>query len=82
MNKRGSVTLFLSLMIGIVLFFLGLNLAKPLSDVVADARGTTQLNCTNAVEYQDKANCVMVDTLLPLFIGFLFALAWFVLQGI
>jgi hypothetical protein len=89
MNNRGQ-TIFFSLMIGIVLFFLGINLAHPLSDVIKDARTQTNssagvevaLNCSTATEYQDKANCVIVDLFLPLFIGTLFGLAGFILTQI
>ena len=78
MNKKGQV-LFYSIMIGVVLFFLGINLAKPLLDVFTDVR--TNLSCDVASTYQEKANCVIVDVMLPLFIGVLFGFAGMVIGG-
>jgi hypothetical protein len=81
-NKRGQ-TIFLSLMIGVICFWLGLTLAHPMSQIVNDARnnGDTNLSCSTAVTYQEKANCVAVDTMLPLMIGTIFGIAGFFIGG-
>ena len=81
LNKRGNVTIFVSIMLGVVLFFLGLNLAHPLSQVVMEARAEGQLNCTTVTSYQDKANCVVADTMLTLFVGTIFGVAGFLIGG-
>ena len=81
MNKRGQ-TLFVSLMLGVILFLLGLALAYPLNKITQDAMAQTNstagietaLNCTTATTYQEKANCTVVDLFNPLWIGTLFGL--------
>jgi hypothetical protein len=80
MNKRGQ-TILVALMLGIVCFWLGLTLAYPFSQVVQDARAEGQLNCSTVTEYQDKANCVVVDIMLPLFVGTIFGIAGFFIGG-
>jgi len=80
-NKKGQVNIFISIMLGVVLFFLGLNLAQSLSQVVQDARAEGQLNCSTVTTYQDKANCVVVDSMLPLFVGTAFGIAGFLIGG-
>jgi hypothetical protein len=80
MNKRGQ-TIFVALMLGVVCFWLGLTLAKPFSEVVNEARAEGQLNCSTVTEYQDKANCVVVDSLLPLLIGTIFGIGGFFIGG-
>jgi hypothetical protein len=79
-NKRGQ-TIFVALMLGIVCFWLGLTLATPFSQVISDAKGEGQLNCSTVTSYQDKANCVVVDSLLPLFIGTVFGIGGFFIGG-
>ena len=77
MNKRGNLSLFVILMIGVVCFFLAINLAYPFSQIIGIARANTNttagietgLNCSTATTYQEKANCVAVDLFTPLFIG-------------
>jgi hypothetical protein len=38
MSKRGQAQILLIFMVGIVMFFLGLGLASPITDVIKDAR--------------------------------------------
>lgn len=77
LNKKGQV-IFISLMLGIVMFLLGLALAHPLNQVVSTSM--TQMNCTNSTAtYQEKANCVAVDTFNPLLVGTLFGIAGIIL---
>lgn len=80
MNKLGSANVLVSLMIGVVIFFLAINLAYPLSQVVTESRGDTQMNCSIATTYQEKANCTAVDIMLPFFIGTLLGIGGFYLS--
>lgn len=79
MNKKGT-TIFISFMLGVVCFLLGLSLATPLKQVIDDSRAEGQLNCTTVTAYQDKANCYVVDMFLPLIVGTLFGIAGFILS--
>jgi hypothetical protein len=77
MNKRGQ-TLFFVFMIGVVFFFLGVNLAKPTVDVTKESM--LQLNCTtnylvnDTITNQDRAYCTAIDMFAPLFVGLCFGL--------
>ncbi|MCK9429550.1 MAG: hypothetical protein M0R17_06060 [Candidatus Omnitrophica bacterium] len=89
MNKGGQ-TIFFSIMLAVLLLLLAINLANPLKVVIDNARtqtnstgGTeTALNCSTATTYQEKANCTIVDIMLPLFILVLVGLAGFILTQI
>ena len=77
MNKKGQ-TVFVALMIGVVLIILALALAFPVNQVTTDSR--VDLNCSNTtLDYQDKANCVVVDSFNPLWVGTILGLAGIVL---
>jgi len=82
MDKKGS-TIFISLMLGILFFFLGLALASPLQQVIEEQMYDHQLNCTDSsISNQNKAVCTSIDVLLPLFVGVLFGFAGFLLSSI
>ena len=76
MNKKGQ-SLFVFLMLGLVVIWLGINLANPFREVNQDS--LNQLNCTTVTSYQDKANCVAVDFFTPLLTGTLIGLAGLIL---
>lgn len=78
MNKRGQ-TYIVGLMIGVIFFFFGMVIAHPLSQVISSA--STDMNCTTVTAYQDKANCVIVDIFLPVFVGAIFGFAGFIIGG-
>jgi len=74
-NKKGQVFL-VGLMLGIVAFMAAMVFIDPLSDVINEARGTTQLDCSNSsISDGHKLTCLEVDILLPAFIGVVIALA-------
>lgn len=76
-SKKGQVG-FISLMLGFVLFVLGLALAPVLNDVITgdEVMGENGLNCSNPnITNQDKAVCYQTDSIQPLFIGLVFGLA-------
>lgn len=67
-NKKGQVG-FVSLMIGILIFVLALALIFPFNEVVTgdDVMGENGLDCDNeSISNQDKAGCMSVDTMQPL----------------
>lgn len=83
-NKRGQVA-FVSMMIGIVLIFLGLALAPALNDVISsdDVMGVNGLNCSNInITNQDKAMCTSTDSMMPVYVMVIFGLAVMLLGGI
>ena len=78
MNKKGF-TLFLSLMIAIVLFVLGMALAPGTNEIVNDSMDSPLLNCSTTTDQQTKAICTQTDMFKPLLTGMIFGLAGFVL---
>lgn len=85
MNKRGS-TIFVSLMLAIVLFVMGLALGPALASAMSE--NLLQLNCTTdylintSISHQDRAICTQIDLMAPLFSGIIFGMAGFLLGGI
>lgn len=77
LNKKGS-SIFISFMLGIVFFILGMALAPAI--VQASAESMLDLNCTtnylvnDSVTNQNKAVCTQLDLFAPLFTGILFGL--------
>lgn len=75
MNNMGQ-TAMLGLMIGIFIFMLALVFINPLKVVIQEARGTTQLDCSNSsISDGNKMTCLLVDLILPYFIGVVIAIA-------
>ena len=65
LNKKGQVV-FISLMLGIVLFVLALALAPPLNQVITGDKvmGVDGLDCSNAtISNQNKAVCTETDSI-------------------
>ena len=75
LNKKGQ-TAMLGLMIGVFVFMLAMVFIDPLSDVISESRAAGQLDCAN-VSISDgmKLTCLMVDLILPYFIGVVIAIA-------
>lgn len=74
MNKIGS-TLFVTLMLGVLCFFLGMALANPMKEVVEEATHTSFFNCSNStITNQDKSVCTQTDMYLPMFVGVIFGI--------
>ena len=74
MNTGGQVML-VGLMIGIIAFMAAMVFIDPIKDVITEARGASQLNCAGDISDGAKMTCLMVDLILPAFIGICFALA-------
>ena len=75
MNNKGQVAV-LGLMIGILVFFAAMAFLPAMTSVITTARGTSQLDCTNAsISDGQKATCLIVDITLPVFIGTILGLA-------
>lgn len=82
MNKNGS-TIFIILMMGVLLFILGLAMAKPLGEVINEAREDPLLDCRNStISDQNKAVCTEIDMMQPMYIGVMFGLAGMLLGRI
>ena len=74
-NNKGQVFL-VGLMLGIFAFILAMVFIDPLSDVINEVRGSSQLDCSNSsISDGHKLTCLEVDLILPLFIGVVIALA-------
>lgn len=76
MNKRGA-SIFVAFMIGVLCFFLAWGLAVPLT--TAATSSMSSLNCgigVNAsLNYTQQATCTQIDTIVPVFIGFIIGIA-------
>lgn len=75
MNNSGQTAL-LGIMIGVMIFMLAMIFIDPIKDVITDARGADQLDCSNtSISDGSKATCLVVDLILPYFIGVVIAVA-------
>jgi hypothetical protein len=75
MNKKAQVV-FIGLMLGIIGFMAAMVFIDPMTDVITEARDTDQLNCSSTtISDGRKATCLLVDLILPAFIGVCVALA-------
>jgi len=75
MNTKAQA-IFVGLMIGIASFMFAMIVIDPMSDVITEARSSTQLDCTNSsISDGHKMTCLAVDISLPLMIGVFIGLA-------
>lgn len=77
MNKKGA-SLFVAFMIGTLCFFLAYGLAAPLTSAVTSSMsslGCTTIGINASLNYTQQATCTMIDTIAPVFIGFIFGIA-------
>ena len=77
-NKKGQMAL-VGLMVGIMIFMLAMIFIDPIGDVIDEARGTDQLDCSNSsISDGYKATCLIVDLIMPYFIAVVLAVggAW------
>lgn len=73
MNNRGQAGYFYLMMIGIVLFILGFELASALVTNSTNVR--TNLDCGNSsISVDQKVTCGVVDIIAPLVTGLIFGL--------
>lgn len=76
MKNKKSQTALVGLMIGIFIFMMAMVFIDPLSDVITEARDNSQLDCSNSsISDGKKMTCLMVDLILPYFIGVILAVA-------
>jgi len=80
MNKKGSATFYV-LMLGIVVFLLGLYLAPTVSEFTTNAMGNSTgefggLDCDNSTDVFIKSTCIVTDMSLFYFIGSLIFIAF------
>ena len=84
MNKLGQVA-FVSLMVGVVCFVLGLALSPAVKDIITSSTvmGVDGMNC-DAVDItnQDKAICTSLDFFVPLFTSVIFGISGMLLGGL
>lgn len=71
LNKVAS-SYFVALMLAVLFFFFGLAVAGPMTEVINESR--TSLSCSTATDYWEKATCVLMDLMVPYFVGVVFAL--------
>ena len=75
MNKKGQAAL-VGLMVGVMIFMIGLALAHPLKVVLEDVMSSSQMDCANSsISDGAKLTCLGVDLVLPYFIITIFAVA-------
>ena len=75
MNSKGQTAL-VCLMIGIFIFMMAMIFINPITDVITEARAADQLNCSSTtITDGQKATCLVVDLILPYFIGIVLAVA-------
>jgi len=75
LNNKAQ-TAMIGIMIGIFVFILAMIFIDPLSDVITETRAADQLDCSNSsISDGKKMTCLMVDLLLPYFIGVVIAVA-------
>ena len=80
MNTRGTIALFLFMMF-IVFILLGLALANPLTQSVGEFKNSSEINCSVASTYQEKANCTSMDTFPFLYVGLAFGLGFVLIKA-
>lgn len=76
MNLRGQAG-FVTLMLGVVFFVLGMALTPPLNEAIHgdNVMGNNGLDCSNSsISNQNKAICSQTDFFPPVFGGVIFGL--------
>lgn len=74
LSKRGQTGLFFLMMIGIIMFIIGLALAKPL--VTNANQVMSNMDCNNAsIDTSTKITCGVIDISSPFVVGIILALA-------
>lgn len=68
MNNKGQI-LGIAIVAGIVFFIVGMMLINIIKPEVTTARGNTGLDCSNtSITSANKASCLAVDLVVPIFI--------------
>lgn len=72
-NKKGQI-IFLSLMLGLTFFLIGLMIAPAISNSIASGRSI--MDCSNtSIDTSQKINCTVFDLVLPYVVAVIFGLA-------
>ena len=72
-GKKGQM-IFLSLMLGLTFFLIGLMIAPAISNSISNGR--TTMDCSNtSIDTSQKINCTAFDLVLPYVIATIFGLA-------
>jgi len=76
-NRKGEAAFVLvALMMGIFFFMIAMVFIDPMKDVITEVRAADQLNCTStALTDGEKSTCLIVDLIMPMFIGVVLATA-------
>jgi len=81
LKKKAQYAVFL-IMLGIIIFIMGLGFSKPLVDSITTARNATNLNCSSpSINAVTKATCVTLNMGLFYFLGVMIAGSIAVLTG-
>lgn len=68
MNKRGQANLGIAIVVGILIFLMGIPIINILKPDVDIARGSTGLDCTNtSITDGARLSCLAVDLVIPYF---------------
>jgi len=76
MNRKGQ-GLFMSIIVGVMIFMVGVLFINFLTPEVTVVRNATNLDCSNAAGISDgtKLACLVVDLVIPYFILIIFSFA-------
>ena len=68
MNKKGQVNLGIAIIVGFMIFLIGIPIINILKPDVNIARGSTGLDCTNtSITDGNRLACLVVDLTIPYF---------------
>lgn len=73
MNKKG--TIFLTILITIVYFMVGMMVYQLLKPDITTARDATHLNCSSPADWGDMFTCLELDGVIPIMIILIFSIA-------
>ncbi len=81
-NKKSQIIIF-RIMFCILIFIVALNFSQPTKEVIADARNSTELNCTGnpSIGVVDNATCIVLDAFIFYFISIVIALGLAFVSG-
>lgn len=76
MKRRGQTTIALAIIIGLIVFLMGIPVVNILKGEVTTARGTDALDCTNSsISDGNRLTCLGVDLVVPYFIWIVISLS-------
>ncbi len=82
MNRKGQ-GLFMSIIVGVMIFMVGVLFINFLMPEVTVVRNATNLDCSNAAGISDgtKLACLVVDLVIPYFILLIFSFSGGIIAG-